>query len=199
MKGIFCLEDRRTLGGITDYAPPPVYPWGIPPQYPSEYMSRSAPSPVEVSEPASPVFPPKYPFPFWEQLAPSPVEVPEGVWHEKPPPTDSGYASAFNAEHPTWSQSKAGSPAYQEPLDEDDRRTAYTSATTTVPEDARKCINDICRDISTKIGRQLSDDARAAVSDSLPELVKAFAVMLGSLATTELERRIMRFLYKRHK
>ena len=124
---------------------------------------------------------------------------PEMVHHDKPPPTDSGYASAFNVDHLPPGLSSAAPTPVQTAAAEYDAITVYTSAASFMAKDAQKSIIDVCNDVKEKVGSHMMEESWSAVSSLLCGLLKAFAIRIGSSqAANEKERRIMSFLHRRN-
>lgn len=112
------------------------------------------------------------------------------------PFTDSGYASVPNPSFPP-----EGEVSKSVPLTgtaDDDSKTVYSVATAAVPSLAHKSILEVCKDIHTKIIRQMVNVDWASVSHTIPTLIKAFAVKLGSDTSSDNDRRIMHFVHQHH-
>ncbi|KAH8683709.1 hypothetical protein BGZ61DRAFT_535130 [Ilyonectria robusta] len=131
----------------------------------------------------------------------------EESWHTgKMPPTDSGYASAPNLDRYSHAKSSTAqarspasnkSPAAMNDIDIDDTRTLYSAGTTAAP--SRVQIAEICSDIYSKLSDCLNAKTWPIVAKVLPDLVKAFAVKLGSDSTAQVNQDVMYFVHKRHK
>jgi len=81
---------------------------------------------------------------------------------------------------------------------EAEARTTYSAATTVVPNIAQRCILEVCQDIYNKAGRHVSDENWGFVSNAIPDLIKAFAIKLGSGPENGQNRRMMYFVHKHH-
>lgn len=107
------------------------------------------------------------------------------------PFTDSGYASV-----PCITEDSK--PMTLTDTTDDESKTVYSVATTAVPSLAHKSISEVCKDIHTKITRQMANMNWASVSHTVPSLIKAFAIKLGSGTSSDNDRRIMHFVHQHH-
>lgn len=118
------------------------------------------------------------------------------------PFTDSGYASlphpAFPGEGKARGITEDSTPVPVTGTADDDSKTVYSAATTALPSLAHKSISEVCKDIHTKITRQMVNVDWASVSHTVPNLVKAFAIKLGSGTSSDKDRRIMHFVHQHH-
>ncbi|KAK0719063.1 hypothetical protein B0T21DRAFT_60636 [Apiosordaria backusii] len=116
--------------------------------------------------------------------------------------TDSGYASAFR---PDSHQSLPATDAEQTNDDErnmtgnEDARTIISAVTEVTLDVARQHIGDVCNDMHQRIHGQVLPGNRKALSQPLPSLIKEFAIRIGYGSSNYLGRRIMLFIYGRHR
>ncbi|KAI5460435.1 hypothetical protein BGZ63DRAFT_404903 [Mariannaea sp. PMI_226] len=107
--------------------------------------------------------------------------------------TESGYASAPNQKYSSNSQT-----VIYKTHEEDEIKTVYSAATTILPEIAKKSVLDVCNDIYSRIERHVHKGNTNSISRALPNLVKAFALKLGTDTPDEMNLRAMLFVYKHH-
>lgn len=108
--------------------------------------------------------------------------------------TDSGYASAPKLKITSVpdAQNRSGD------TDLEDSRTLYSTATTLAPAHAKRYVTDLAQDIYSQLEDALVIKDRSILFDSLPELVKAFAIRLAHDSSSVANREIMYFIHKRH-
>ncbi|KAM7211495.1 hypothetical protein V8F06_013115 [Rhypophila decipiens] len=105
--------------------------------------------------------------------------------------TDSGYASAPKLKNSSVANAQKH---HREDTDLEDSRTMYSTATTIAPVYAKRHVADLVQNIYSQLGDALALKDRSVLFDSLPELVKAFAIRLAE----DGKREIMYFIHKRH-
>ncbi|KAM7183978.1 hypothetical protein V8F33_013249 [Rhypophila sp. PSN 637] len=105
--------------------------------------------------------------------------------------TDSGYASAPKLKNSSVANAQK---RHGENTDLEDSRTMYSAATTIAPAYAKRHVADLVQNIYSQLGDALAPKDRSVLLDSLPELVKAFAIRLAE----DGKREIMYFIHKRH-
>ena len=121
--------------------------------------------------------------------------------------TDSGYGSAQNPAPcldavSIFNREKTGnnaSASITAVLDDDDTKTVYSAATTVIPTMACQSIFDVCNDIYRKLEQHVTDKNRESILESLPALIKAFAVEIGVAGASQFNREVMYFVHKHHK
>ncbi|KAH7151914.1 hypothetical protein B0J13DRAFT_251562 [Dactylonectria estremocensis] len=122
--------------------------------------------------------------------------------------TDSGYASLHNPNGcliAKPSTEKGGSPrintspiATMNGIHNDDAPTLYSYETTIAPAGAQSYIAEICSDIYSNLNDCINAKMWPLVSKILPDLLKAFAVRLGSDCGLQANKDVMYFVHKRH-
>lgn len=123
--------------------------------------------------------------------------------------TESGYASApnlngYSRKRPSTKQraspASSISPTTTKDADDDETMTLFSTGTQTTiaPTRGQNYIAEICSEIYDELGDVVDASTWPAISKKLPNLIKAFAVKLGSDSTAQVNREIMYFLYKRH-
>lgn len=123
--------------------------------------------------------------------------------------TESGYASAPNLNgyspgRPSTKQraspASSISPTTTKDADNDETMTLFSAGTQTTiaPTLGQNCIVEICSEIYDGLGDVVDANTWPTISKKLPNLIKAFAIKLGSDSTAQVNREIMYFLYKRH-
>ncbi|KAK4211297.1 hypothetical protein QBC37DRAFT_14602 [Rhypophila decipiens] len=105
--------------------------------------------------------------------------------------TDSGYASAPKLKSSSVANAQKH---HREDTDVEDSRTMYSTATTIAPAYAKRHVADLVQNIYSQLGDALALKDRSVLFDSLPELVKAFAIRLAE----DGKREMMYFIHKRH-
>ncbi|KAL6415593.1 hypothetical protein AUP68_02158 [Ilyonectria robusta] len=80
----------------------------------------------------------------------------------------------------------------------DDARTEY-SGTTVAGTGAQRSITAVCDDIYTHVRSDTALKGYQHLQDSLPELLKAFAIRLGGDNSNALNKQIMYFIHKNHR
>ncbi|KAI3316518.1 hypothetical protein HD806DRAFT_552245 [Xylariaceae sp. AK1471] len=121
-------------------------------------------------------------------------------------PTDSGYASLPNVQRPPNNRNDAINFRQDSlntlfPLSCDDKSdvgTVFSTTTSIIPEIAQSSIICICEDIYNNIRLETDSSHYEIIVDNIPELIKAFAVRLGSCSSHEINWRIMHFVYIHH-
>jgi hypothetical protein len=123
------------------------------------------------------------------------------------PFTDSGYKSAPNVEHPLNVQPALERSPHQLNVDSSsargdgsdyDVKTLYSIGTTVNPAHAQNYIIELSKDIYSRLCRFVDAKNWNVLSKVLPELTKAFAIKLYHDAPSEVNRKIMHFIHKRH-
>jgi hypothetical protein len=112
------------------------------------------------------------------------------------PFTDSGYASMVHGR--TDPKLSRWTPPREQGRD-DEIGTIYSAVTSVDVFHARDYVQELCRDIRAKIQDHIRQDDWPNLELILPQLIKTFALKLGEGASSLDERRIMRFLHKRHR
>ena len=119
----------------------------------------------------------------------------------KPTFTDSGYASTPTVQMYTNQLLDVNLETDQSEIldveDNNDAGTIYSSATTMLHEVVEQSIEEICKDMYSRLAKQVTEETWPAVSNAIPALIKTFAIKLGN--GTDLDRRIMCFVHKRHR
>ncbi|KAN0089561.1 hypothetical protein V8E51_019821, partial [Hyaloscypha variabilis] len=127
------------------------------------------------------------------------------------PFTESGYKSAPNLEYspsslPILEKSPSSfsvdPSATEGSRRDDDAKTTYSIGTTVDPGYARKYIIELCDDIYSKLRHSVDAANMSALTTTLPELIKAFAMKLCHdypSQTSQMNRETMYFIHKRHK
>lgn len=110
------------------------------------------------------------------------------------PFTDSGYGSAA----PVAAQLSTIGDRGQKTEDNNDAKTVISAATTVIPTVAQHSITEVCNNIYNRIKQYVDEDNRDVVFGLLPDLIKTFALRLTHLDSTDMNRRIMHFVYSRH-
>ncbi|KAL2258659.1 hypothetical protein VTK26DRAFT_7959 [Humicola hyalothermophila] len=80
-----------------------------------------------------------------------------------------------------------------------DAKTIISAATTVVPAVAQNAVTEVCNNIYDRIRGHINEDNRDTVLEALPELIEAFAIRLVLLDSTDIDRRVMHFVYTRHR
>jgi hypothetical protein len=117
--------------------------------------------------------------------------------HDFPDPldlpfTDSGYASRQPVRrNPATAQNSGGASS--------DSKTVISDATTVIPAAAQQTISEVCNDIYNRMQLHIERDNRDIFLDTLPDLIKAFAIRLAHLDSGETNRKILHFVYSRHR
>ncbi len=123
------------------------------------------------------------------------------------PFTDSGYKSAPNLEHcpiaqPDLEKSphplNVNSSLAREDGDDNDAKTLYSMGTTVNSGHAQTYIIELSKDIYSKLRQSVHAKDLGVLLKVLPELVKAFAIKLCYDAPSQVNRKIMHFIHKRH-
>jgi hypothetical protein len=123
------------------------------------------------------------------------------------PFTDSGYKSAPNVEHPLNVQPALERSPHHLNVDSSsargdgsdyDVKTLYSIGTTVNPAHAQNYIIELSKDIYSRLCRFVDAKNWNVLSQVLPELTKAFAIKLYHDAPSEVNRKIMHFIHKRH-
>ncbi|KAK3386539.1 hypothetical protein B0H63DRAFT_447479 [Podospora didyma] len=133
-----------------------------------------------------------------EWLQPPVTEHQAGPPETKPadvPLADSGYGSAAAPVLSSWRQDADAEIEQYQP---DEEKTVCSDATTILPQFVQECIQATCEDIRMKVGRQLNGNDWTVISGDVPDLLKEFAVMIASGDSSDTNRRIMHFVYRRH-
>ncbi|KAM0810054.1 putative C2H2-type domain-containing protein [Seiridium cardinale] len=121
-------------------------------------------------------------------------------------PTDSGYASVPNLQRPLVNVNVSGKLTGQRFEttqiancdDRSDAGTVLSAATSAIPELVHDSITQICEDIYNHLHFNTDTENHRSIIDSLPELIKAFAIRLGADSTQKMSSGIMHFVYKHH-
>ena len=112
--------------------------------------------------------------------------------------TDSGYGSV-----PPLSSSDQPPPPESgdrgDPTGDDDNRTVISAATAVVSSAAQQSIVEVCNNIYSKIQSHVNEKNRDSFLETLPELLKAFAIKLAYSDPKAINRQTMHFIYDRHK
>ncbi|KAH7121479.1 hypothetical protein EDB81DRAFT_814021 [Dactylonectria macrodidyma] len=133
------------------------------------------------------------------------LSIPNNIEHgeTRTPFTDSGYATLPNYDLIAKNQMINSKEQAQElvPGSSEDGQSAVLSAATSImPSVAQQSISEVCKDIYYRIGDEIRNNTNngAVTLDALPVLIKAFAIKLGTSPSTEMNRRMMHFVYKHH-
>ncbi|KAI0460075.1 hypothetical protein F5B21DRAFT_453141 [Xylaria acuta] len=102
---------------------------------------------------------------------------------------DSAYWSFHGDQWPLNNQTDAGD-------DSTDVGTVFSATTFTSPEVAQDCIIHICEDIYNNIRLEGSSSQYSYLIKTMPELIEAFAIRLGSYSSHEISWRVMHFVYE---
>ncbi|ETS77918.1 hypothetical protein PFICI_09980 [Pestalotiopsis fici W106-1] len=122
------------------------------------------------------------------------------------PYTDSGYASARGPVYPSMYQENAENPNHANcihkdstsDMDANDANTSYSAVTAIFPELADNCVVDVCNNINSRLDGLVDRPTLVSLSKRLPELIKAFAIKLGSDMPDQINLRVMHFVHKHH-
>jgi len=109
--------------------------------------------------------------------------------------TDSGYESRPAGE-PERERDVAMMDEHSQ--DDSDAMTTISAATTIIPTVAQDSIAQVCNDIYNKIQQDVHKDNVVSVLNSLPGILKTFALRLAHMDPCSVNRRIMHFVYSRH-
>ena len=122
--------------------------------------------------------------------------------------TDSGYASAPNHGYipiiqdidPPIEITDSLSDTFEMFTNQDDAETIYSAAVSIMDDAARQSISDVCKDIFSKIEENVGAQNWQSLSRSIPGLIKAFAIQLGSptLDDPSTSQRVMYFIHRHH-
>ncbi|KAJ4218134.1 hypothetical protein NW759_008728 [Fusarium solani] len=132
-----------------------------------------------------------------------PIPRPGGpVDHPKESAEDSGYGSI--AERARFSNSKpkeeaGGRAPMQSTGVDDDAETTYSKATNERPAQTHDFVHELANDIYEKLKLFINPDDWSLVSRSLPELLKAFAIRIGSDGASQASRGVMYTIHKEHR
>ncbi|RTE84095.1 hypothetical protein BHE90_001448 [Fusarium euwallaceae] len=117
--------------------------------------------------------------------------------HNPSYPEDSGYGSiAANLSLPVCG-TKDGTEKMAAAAD-DDARTTYSNVTNEDHVQTRDFVYELANDIYGKLKLLMSPDDWPLISKSLPELLKAFAIRIGSDGASQASRDVMYFIHKEH-
>ncbi|RSL93519.1 hypothetical protein CEP52_013207 [Fusarium oligoseptatum] len=117
--------------------------------------------------------------------------------HNPSYPEDSGYGSiAANLRLPVCG-TKDGTEKMAAVAD-DDARTTYSNVTNENHVQTRDFVYELANDIYGKLKLLMSPDDWPLISKSLPELLKAFAIRIGSDGASQASRDVMYFIHKEH-
>lgn len=115
-------------------------------------------------------------------------------------PEDSGYGSI--AERTFYSNPKTQDGTVEALVHntavDDDAKTTYSKATNEDPIQMRDFVNELASDIYGKLEPTIDPEDWSLLSQSLPELLKAFAIKIGSDGTSQAHRDVMYFVHKEH-
>ncbi|RSL91164.1 hypothetical protein CEP51_000398 [Fusarium floridanum] len=81
---------------------------------------------------------------------------------------------------------------------DDDARTTYSNVTNEDHVQTRDFVYELANDIYGKLKLLMSPDDWPLISKSLPELLKAFAIRIGSDGASQASRDVMYFIHKEH-
>ena len=126
---------------------------------------------------------------------------------DEPQFTDSGYASAsggkyYAEKHLNLERAHAGNThTVRSPrqAQDDDSRTVISVATAVTTGIVPQAVHDICHDIYDRIAQRMDDGKWKYTSDSITELLKAFAIKIGQGCSNDFNRTIMHFVYSHHR
>jgi hypothetical protein len=167
--------------------------------------------PISLVESNSPTHdrPPHAPSPYSPHSLYGPDSPSRGTGHGIPPAdedakldrlgnaagpfTDSGYASAAPRDS---AQVLAAS---EDDNDDCDSRTIISMATTVLPNVAQHSISEVCNNMYNSIYRQVDEQNLEPFFEALPDLIKTFALRFAHLDPSNTNRRIMHFVYTRHR
>ncbi|KAK1752678.1 hypothetical protein QBC47DRAFT_432305 [Echria macrotheca] len=107
--------------------------------------------------------------------------------------TDSGYASAL----PGYSEQAAA--VGGDDNDNCDSMTVISAATTVILDVAQQSISEVCNNMYNKIYQHIDAENLESFFQSLPDLIKAFALRFAHLHQSGTNRRIMHFVYSQHR
>lgn len=118
--------------------------------------------------------------------------------HNASHPEDSGYGSiAETVCLPVCARKDAAEKMVG--VADDDARTIYSNVTNEDPLQTRDFVHELASDIYGKLKRSMGTDDWPIVSESLPELLKAFAIKIGSNGASQASRDAMYFIHKEHR
>ncbi|KAM0420963.1 hypothetical protein ACHAPT_011206 [Fusarium lateritium] len=112
-------------------------------------------------------------------------------------PEDSGYGSIAENIYLSRYEAKEGAGKAAEGTD-GDAKTTYSIATNEDPVQTRDFVYELANDIYGNLKHMMGPDDWLLVSRSLPELLKAFAIKIGSDGTSQASRDVMYFIHKEH-
>ena len=123
-------------------------------------------------------------------------------------PTDSGYGSAAIPQRSSTSltgideivcfSGEDVESAQHVPADEMNAPTEYSAATTTAAQEKLMYLGELSADIYSRVHQDVPVCDWPVLCKTLPDLVKAFAVKLGT-ENSPVSRKIMRFIHKYHR
>ncbi|KAL6355374.1 hypothetical protein LRP88_10963 [Fusarium phalaenopsidis] len=116
-------------------------------------------------------------------------------------PEDSGYGSiaerTFSSNPKT--QEGAGETALiHDAAADDDAKTTYSKVTNEDPIQTRDFVHELASDIYEKLGPTINPEDWPLLSRTLPDLLKALAIKIGSNGNSQAHRDVMYFIHKEH-
>ncbi|KAF7521452.1 hypothetical protein G7054_g12436 [Neopestalotiopsis clavispora] len=161
----------------------------------NEQEKRGSQPPVPTASPAAKV-------PLMLELS-----DPKQTREDEIPYTDSGYESARGLGYPSMNeedtqetdQIENGHALVTGEMDGNNGNTSYSVATAILPEIVERCVVDICNDINSRLQGSVSKETFKSLSKILPDLIKAFAVKIGSDVPYQSNLRVMHLVHKYHK
>jgi hypothetical protein len=128
-----------------------------------------------------------------------PEKYQTGFSDDEIPYTDSGYASATKDLSNVLTNYCEPSSTIHNKLDNEDGQTIYSVASSVAPAEAHSYISNLACNIFDKLGIRAGSKNIPTVYKLFPELLKAFAVKIGSERSSQINRDIMYFIDKRHR
>ncbi|KAL2672196.1 hypothetical protein Neosp_012897 [[Neocosmospora] mangrovei] len=115
-------------------------------------------------------------------------------------PEDSGYGSIAAAVYfPVRGTKDAAEEIVGVADDDADARTTYSKVTNEDPLTTRDFVHELASDIHGNLKASMCPDDWPLVLKSLPELLKAFAIRIGSNGASQASRDVMYFIHKKHR
>lgn len=116
------------------------------------------------------------------------------------PPTDSGYDSVFHSLGLQTPSAECSSgdlvdACHGKRPDEPDSDTSYSA--TSVNANAQQHIAELCGNIYGRVGPYINQKNWPTINSGLADLIKSFALTLGTESTSQINRDIMYFVHKR--
>ncbi|KAJ4313607.1 hypothetical protein N0V84_009314 [Fusarium piperis] len=117
-------------------------------------------------------------------------------------PEDSGYGSVAERVCPSNLETQEGTGEavlVRNSTVDDDAKTTYSKATNEDPAQTRDFVHELASDIYGKLGPMVDPEDWPLLSSTLPDLLKALAIKIGSEGSSQAHRDVMYFIHKEHR